>query len=371
MELDDLSVAVDSGAAKRSQRWHARLRADLADLPDTILQLKVFQSLDSSPGSFPIYRSVRFAVRRSLEELFDSLALHDHWTAQRLAEAKLLIQGDGALVVADAHQKVGYISGRFAIWTDTVNRAHWLRGQLMALVGEQLAREETFTIDWRFISKSEGLTGVTFEELADSDLVDEAYPFIPAGLHGFVSNYLAAPETVLILQGPPGTGKTRLVRRILAAISRHKGDSARVLFTADRVALEGDEIFVDFLTGEHDAFFIEDADHLLGARSNGNTELHRFLTIADGVVRAQGRKIIFTTNLPNVGDIDEALLRPGRTFAVVQTRALTLTELDCLLARLEPFDARRRSAIMGQVSQAGKRSVSLAEAYRLLLSRGA
>ena len=52
---------------------------------------------------------------------------------------------------------------------------------------------------------------------------------------------------------------------------------------------------------------IEDADHLLMARANGNVDLHRFLAIADGVVRAQGRKIIFTTNLPNVGDIDDAL----------------------------------------------------------------
>jgi len=47
----------------------------------------------------------------------------------------------------------------------------------------------------------------------------------------------------------------------------------------------------------------------LGRRPN--VDLHRFLAIADGVVRAQGRKIIFTTNLPSVGDIDDALVRPG------------------------------------------------------------
>src|ERR1700676_3197847 len=84
-------------------------------------------------------------------------------------------------------------------------------------------------------------------------------------------------------------------------------------------ALEHGEIFVDVITGNHDAFVIEDADHLLMARSNGNVDLHRFLAVADGVVRAQGRKIIFTTNLPNIGDIDEALVRPGRCFATVCT----------------------------------------------------
>jgi hypothetical protein len=106
---------------------------------------------------------------------------------------------------------------------------------------------------------------------------------------------------VLILQGPPGTGKTRLVRAILAAISARKADSAQVLYTPDMRALETDEISLIF-TGNHDAFVIEDADHLLMARSNGNVDLHRFLAVADGVVRAQGRKIIFATNLPNIGD---------------------------------------------------------------------
>ena len=105
-------------------------------------------------------------------------------------------------------------------------------------------------------------------------------------------------------------------------MSARKADSAKVLYTADKRALESDEIFVEFITGSHDAFVIEDADHLLMARANGNVDLHRFLAVADGGVRAQGRKIIFTTNLPNIGDIDEALVRPGRCFATVRTRAL-------------------------------------------------
>jgi len=55
-------------------------------------------------------------------------------------------------------------------------------------------------------------------------------------------------------------GKTRLVRAVLAAMSRRKEDSAMAMYTADKTALESDEIFVDFITGLHDAFVIEDAD---------------------------------------------------------------------------------------------------------------
>ena len=63
-------------------------------------------------------------------------------------------------------------------------------------------------------------------------------------------------------------------------------------------ALESDEIFVKFITGWDDAFVVEDADHLLKPRAQGNETLHRFLSIADGVVRSQGRKIIFQPTCP-------------------------------------------------------------------------
>src|SRR5207344_2938402 len=99
--------------------------------------------------------------------------------------------------------------------------------------------------------------------------------------------------------------------------------------------------------GRQDAFVIEDADHLLKPRSDGNQHLHRFLTIADGVVRSQGRKIIFSTNLPNVGDLDEALIRPGRCYARLNIRALTPDEARRLAVRVaagDPEKLRRAEA---------------------------
>ena len=149
-----------------------------------------------------------------------------------------------------------------------------------------------------------------------------------------------------MLQGPPGTGKTRLVRAILAAMSRRKGDSAKIMYTADRRTLEKTRSFVEFITGSHDALVVEDADHLLMPRSDGNDKLHRFLCVADGVVRALGRKIIFTTNLPNIGDIDEALVRPGRCFAVLRTRNLERPEAQRLLAKVLNGDAARAGAAL-------------------------
>jgi len=136
------------------------------------------------------------------------------------------------------------------------------------------------------------------------------------------------------------------------------------MYTADKNALEGDEIFVDFITGLHDAFVIEDADHLLQPRTDGNRHLHRFLMIADGVVRAQNRKIIFTTNLPNIGSIDEALLRPGRCFATIQLRQLAQTETDAVLSRLLPGDPGAAALARETLFATGEKSRSLAAIYR-------
>ena len=137
------------------------------------------------------------------------------------------------------------------------------------------------------------------------------------------------------------------------------------MYTGDKRALENDEIFVDFITGSHDAFVVEDADHLLTARSSGNLDLHRFLAIADGVVRAQGRKIIFTTNLPNITDIDDALLRPGRCFASIRARLLSKDEARALLARISD-DNEQNVQRLERLFPSDVKSVSVASVYQQL-----
>ena len=115
-------------------------------------------------------------------------------------------------------------------------------------------------------------------------------------------------------------------------------------------------MFVDFITGSHDAFVIEDTDNLLKARTSGNDEMHRFLAIADGVARSQGRKIIFTTNLPNVTDIDEALVRPGRCYAVKNLRSLEPAEALTLARRMCAEDEERFGRAQAALEAIGGRT---------------
>lgn len=277
-----------------------------------------------------IRSSAASAAPRKLEDIFDDLATQAGLAAVRLAEGSLLLDGPGVFIEADGWRKAGYCSCQFGIWTDSVQRAADVREQLFRIVGDRYEAQQTFTIDWYFTDSNRGLNSTSFDELMVDRLYDEAYPSLGEPIASFVNRYLDASETVLVLQGGPGTGKTRLVRAILSALSARKEDSARVLYTADKRALESDEIFVEFVTGSHDAFVIEDADHLL---------------------------------LANVNDIDEALLRPGRCFANVRTRNLRHEEAELVMQRMSRDGFIAQSTIE-ELFEPGTKDVALARIYR-------
>lgn len=354
----------DQAAQRRPFNVGVSFSHDLYDLGEAVFKTRAIQAFESVATRYPIHRRVRCAVPRALQDVFDDLALNAGLAAQRLDSGSLLLDGHGVFVHAEGRRKAGYCSCTINIWADSKESAEHTRRAILHAAGERNPPEHMFVVDWHFCNASGTLVNCAFEEIARDVVLDEAYPALGEPVCGFIERYLQSSETVLILQGPPGTGKTRLVRSILGAMSRHKRGSAEVMYTADKRALENDEIFVDFITGVHDAFVIEDADHMLMARSNGNQDLHRFLAIADGVVRAQGRKIIFTTNLPNIRDLDDALLRPGRCFGVVNTRLLGGEEIWRLVARLCGGDLERHGAARATLSEMAVRAVSVAQIYR-------
>lgn len=334
------------------------------DLSQLVFATRVAQSLRDGSANFPVQRDLRFAARMPLEKLLDGFAFSLGFRAQAVSSTRMILDGEGLYLVVWGNHEASYCSCAVSIWGDSVARVEGARGAILSMVGDARITEPMFSIDWHFLTSKGQLESASIEEMADDVLLDEGYPEIPEGVSAFVDRYLRSREAVLVLQGPPGTGKTRLIRAVLGEISRRKGGEAQVMYTGDMRALESDEIFVKFITGWDSAFVIEDADHLLRPRANGNEHLHRFLAIADGVVRAQGRKIIFSTNLPNVGDLDDALVRPGRCFARVSVRELTLAEAEVLVLVLTAGDAARTEAALGILAASGSKAHSLAHVYR-------
>jgi len=89
------------------------------------------------------------------------------------------------------------------------------------------------------------------------------------------------------------------------------------MVTYDVSILAKDYLFAQFIEGDRNVMIIEDADNFLGARSDGNDFMHKFLNVGDGLVTTKNKKMIFSTNLPSIRDIDSALIRPGRCFDIL------------------------------------------------------
>lgn len=155
--------------------------------------------------------------------------------------------------------------------------------------------------------------------------VTEMYPFLgDESLHEYYDRYMKSNCSILLLIGPPGTAKTTFIRGLL----EHTKSSAIV--TYDPNILEKDFVFANFIESESSIMVLEDSDAFLKSRSDGNTMMHRFLNVGDGLVTTAGKKMIFSTNLPSIRDIDSALTRPGRCFDILTFDYLTQDQAEKL-----------------------------------------
>lgn len=346
-------------------KFETRCTLDAHDYETAALHGMLAQTLAQGDPGLPFFRRHQVAARIDPPRLLERYSSRVGWHVQRPDPVTLVTRAAGAFAIIIATGTPEHCTMSFRLWAATPRLADTLATELLAEVANCRISETLFRLEWRFVT-SRGLSrAVTMERLQDV-LVDEAYPTLHGGVSAFMQGYLDAPESVLVLQGPPGSGKTRLVRALLREMSLRKNASedehAVALYSGDREVWENDEIFVEFIAGDHDAFLIEDADHLITPRANGNQVLHRFLNVSDGIAQAQGRKIIFSTNLPSVHDLDEALVRPGRCFAHVHMRYLQRDEAHRLLMRLCAGDGDRLSAA-ARCLDAGRSSYSVAEVY--------
>ena len=312
--------------------------------------------------TFRVFRLGQMTLRMDPPLLVDRLALRPEWVSLRVNSHTLTVRATHLYGIIEATGAPDKCSLSIQLWTDTAERGEATIEGIFAEFRHLEFRDISFSLNWRFLDGKGHIARATTEERASGELLDEAYPLL-GNVNTFIDEYLEAPETVLVLQGSPGTGKTRLIRGILAAISTRVGDPADVLYTGDSAVLESDEVFLEFITESHRAFVIEDADHLLKPRSGGNQTLHRFLNIADGIASAHGKKIIFSTNLPNIHDIDDALVRPGRCFAHLYLEELQVSDAMQLLARLCHDTAERYAAALAHLNVSARKSLSVADVY--------
>jgi len=255
------------------------------------------------------------------------LADRASWYATMMVSKLRMIQirGEaGLLVEDDTHSWIDYNFSSNSLIVKIIGDAkfviHWYN-----FLTDQY-EEVKNVIEWIYSSDGQS---IEIPVRNDREPIEEMYPFLEGRtLADYYDTFMASSASILLLIGPPGTGKTTFIRGLL----QHAGISA--LVTYDPGILAKDHIFASFVEGDRNVMIIEDADNFLGARQDGNDLMHKFLNVGDGLVTTKNKKMIFSTNLPSVKDVDSALIRPGRCFDILHFGQLNYEQAQTLADKL-------------------------------------
>lgn len=160
-------------------------------------------------------------------------------------------------------------------------------------------------------------------ELSDMRMAhDEFYPYHQQSIMDLIRDFYASKSNVLVLLGEPGTGKSTLSKHIISQMAV----SANVSIL-DNASIFEHPAFAGAMAAdkETNTYILEDSDILLGKRSAGNAFMSSLLNAVDGIVPSK-TKYIFTTNLTSLASLDPAIMRPGRLFAAVMFKSLTVEQ---------------------------------------------
>jgi len=192
------------------------------------------------------------------------------------------------------------------------------------------------------------------------------YPYLD--VEEMFNQYSMSDSNILILCGAPGVGKTRLGDDFINYMMDNKeefenakdieitthgtleewdeeleeeseypvkngytGDKATIMYVKNEEILSLDKFWNDLKVKPADLVFLDDLDYSLLPRTQdvGSSEdikkdrfISNFLSFTDGIFeQGSSTKFIITTNRP-LSDIDTAILRKGRTFDILELRAL-------------------------------------------------
>lgn len=194
---------------------------------------------------------------------------------------------------------------------------------LIQALQDDLGKDETKVhLHWWYKSEDNNFDYCSLDFSFNQTSKDEYYPYIQNGIDAYLKSYIEDPSPLLLLMGAPGCGKTSFIKHFI------KTFKLNTVVTYDDAVMQTDYFYIQYLTdAKKQLLVIEDADHLLTSRQDdSNKTMSKLLNLSDGLIKLDQKKIIFTTNINQFNKIDQALVRPGRCFDVIDFRALTFDE---------------------------------------------
>lgn len=150
------------------------------------------------------------------------------------------------------------------------------------------------------------------------------YPWFNESPEQIAHAFMASSANVLVLYGDPGTGKTTFIKNILQHVGFEENRTVNVIDTPD--VMNSPELVSSIYASKNkDIYIFEDVDRHLYSRKEGNDIMAGLLNAAEGLA-SPDVKMIISTNIKNLSDIDSALIRPGRCYKTLEFLKLEQAE---------------------------------------------
>jgi len=168
------------------------------------------------------------------------------------------------------------------------------------------------------------------------DIMSDFYPFLDA--EKLIEYFLYGKENLLILGGEPGTGKSKFISLIIKWMLDNNFKERPLIASAKDINLLSMDSFWSKVKSS-DLLILDDLDFMLGSRDESredvqkNNFLSKLLSFTDGFLTNK-TKIVITTNQP-LSEMDEALLREGRLFDILNFRYLKKHEAEKILHKFD------------------------------------
>jgi hypothetical protein len=280
--------------------------------------------------------SDNFSMKQLFKNCFEAL---DH-ILKYYTQIKNVQMVDSSFCIVSSPTIFGFLWNsangmQFHVWGDRS-----VCQEMKEIFGKEDTRVE---MNWWFKTVEGHQDERTLDFVTNQKTHDAYYPFLRGGVKKYFEEYMASSAPVLVLKGEPGTGKTSFIKTFI------KEYALNTMFTFDQSIMESDYFYCDFLTdSKYKLLVIEDADLLLASREkHDNRTMGKLLNISEGLIKLEGKKIIFSTNIQQIGRLDEALIRPGRCFDVLSFGRLTKEQAleACKAAEMPPVEEDRDYAL--------------------------
>jgi len=185
------------------------------------------------------------------------------------------------------------------------------------------------TVKWFVYDMHGNLKTIKFEQQVYIDSEKELnlkYPSVKkqvGDVATFIRNFINSTAPILVLYGEKGVGKSWFAHHVNRFLDKYNP----ILLVRNGKVLESLEFWEEAVPNK--VILLDDLDEVLIKRQDGGYRLTGdILSLSGGIARLPA-KLIITTNV--MCNIDEAFLRPGRTYAVIKIEPHTIAEAKELL----------------------------------------